>query len=809
MGDSYAPLLFIPIANACLLLWPVKRTNDSTLGTLRSINKMARVISGLLAFILIPLCLLDIVTLVFCVYSCVTGIFALLLKPETLFNGQFANSEFYGVFRFIFICLFYLCVAIFPYLTAFAMGEKLNPQKSSVEEPSGAKKSGAIRLSTCLAALAVCVLVGFFPSRLTTACEAAIEDGSMIPQGLLLLRAVGDQGTMLRACYGMSVRDSMSLFDPVGSSRSAGAVARETYYRVTGKPFNSLPRPAGADSDFYYDDDYYTYIDWYHDRDFAGETVGGVVKGLSLNQSNINGWVDSDESVAHLYWEMNFHNNAGFRKELRAQILLPPHAVVTGCELWVNNVRQKAVVGTRESTRQAYTVAAARGERPLMVSTAGADRVLLQSSTGYWGKDAKLVVEIAAPLTIISKTESALPLPMFAERNFDVTAAHNILLSSNEPLADKSPLISCSGSLPRLNIRGDLSNQQLGTGAGVLMFKRKAGIGPITFPDPLAPGKTLVQIHETNRAPADLPTVIAIDGSSTMGSSIDTICDALASAKFKNATIVWAADEPVVLVSNVDTGSSSWKSAINRLRDASCLGGQNNGHAIDVALENVHGAAQSRIIWLHGPQPVQFSKHQVSNAMNHANCKLFEYQVVIGPNEVVKSLDQCNKLLRVPRLHNLREDLNDLFAQLSGNKESFENVTASLPAGRAVGLTAQHATELQQIFVSDLVVAHEDNHADRLQYGTLAEQFNLVTPLTSALVLDSKNYDEYGVVKRSEANSKTGLAKSTMNKVNPFNPLAGWIPAAPEPPMPLILLCVAFLASGFLWFHRKRKTQCS
>src|SRR5262249_9354518 len=153
-----------------------------------------------------------------------------------------------------------------------------------------------------------------------------------------------------------------------------------------------------------------------------------------------------------------FKNVAGYRKELRAQILLPPHAVVTGCELWVDNVRHKAVIGTRERTRQAYTVAANNGERPLMVSTAGPGRVLLQPSTGYWGKNAKLIVEVTAPLTVLSFEEAALPLPTFAERNFNVAAVHSVSLASSEPLEKGTRLGSADGSSGVGQVRCELTN---------------------------------------------------------------------------------------------------------------------------------------------------------------------------------------------------------------------------------------------------------------------------------------------------------------------------------------------------------------
>ena len=61
--------------------------------------------------------------------------------------------------------------------------------------------------------------------------------------GIRLLRTFGDRELMLRACYGMLRREiDFDLIRMIaGDVNLSPEQAREIYYRVTGKSFNSVP----------------------------------------------------------------------------------------------------------------------------------------------------------------------------------------------------------------------------------------------------------------------------------------------------------------------------------------------------------------------------------------------------------------------------------------------------------------------------------------------------------------------------------------------------------------------------------------
>jgi len=773
-----APLLLIAPANALLLAFP-KDATPGMMPLIRSVRTIALTLSGILLFVTSPLVVLAI------------GALGYMLVEMF---GQYHISLREAV-QEVPMILFYISVAIGPFISALWGASRLRVSRAA----AGARGKGGLRIATVLSVIASFVLIAMFPPVFTKACSEVVANRTMVPHGLLLLRAIGDKDTLLRACYGDS--DSFSNFYvDWRNALDRKPVAREIYYRVTGVPFNSVQHPHDNSGD----DGYYDWIDWY-DSDFAGETVGGIVRGLSLNKSSITGWVDPDEEMAHLNWSMHFKDTAGFRDELRAQILLPPHAVISDCELTVNGVKHKAVIGTRESTRKAYTTAAEKGERPLMVSTAGAGRVLLQSSTGYWGKDADLSFDIITPLKAIADDRVALPLPMFTERNFKVVGNHEIHLTSTEGMVAGPSSVSSLKS----EISGSISNQLLGTSRS-LIFCRKARASAVSAPDPSNRASAIVQTVQASKESDDRPLVVLIDGSSTMQSSMQAICDALATVRSKDATIVWAADEPVVVVQHVPGGRAEWNGAIRRLRDAACLGGQNNGHALDVAFENVKPDSHAAVVWLHGPQPVRFTEVAVASTLtNPKNTdSLYEYQVVTGPNEVVKSLDKCSKLIQVPRIDNIYDDMKMLFAQLSGVQDKYSVQRNLIPVLATTVPLAKHQAELQQLYGAEVVYANTDNKKERIKYGKLAEQLNIVTPLTSALVLDTDKYTEYGVVKHSDSQTlAAGKPELALQSLNAFSAASGVIPAKPEPPMTMIMAFALPLLALFAWLLRRRKAM--
>ncbi|HEY9684240.1 MAG TPA: hypothetical protein V6C86_21860 [Oculatellaceae cyanobacterium] len=816
LGVLFLPLFFIPIANAAaLIVTKFPKPNPTHINIVGSLNTLAYVAAIALTIVLSPLWILD-------------GITILILLLSAFF------SPFVALFGLI--PLFYFFVATGPIITTKALRDQL---KSAMPKD---QKIRWLSLGTSFAVTIAIILIGAFPISFTSTCSQAVTTGTAVMPGLLLLRAIGDEQQLLRACYKQTARLPW-FFEPMGGlDRSAEdydysntklAAHRELYYRITGKPFNSKPRPIqkhdmfsgdffafGPSDDEYYDD--YNYYDYWHghDFDFAGEAVGGVVKGLVLQQSTIQGWVDPNETVAHLTWNMRF-KGINHKSELRTQLLLPPHAVVTGCSLFINGERHDAVFAERNSSRIAYRSAAEAGEKPLLVSTAGADRVLIQSSTGWWSTESDLIVDITAPLVVTDHKKAALPLPVFAERNFEIGGDHQVLLHAFAPIIKiNAPSLESSSDNLKSNtpiIRGKLKNSELANGRGTILFERDSSFDRIYAQDNLAEGSKKNVIQNIDAVPhsADTPLVIVVDGSDSMSKWTSSLCDNLDKISFKNVSLIWASDEPLTIIKNANSNSNEWHTAIKRLRDSSCIGGQNNAQAL---IDGVHSLSESQgnVVWLHAPQPVGFAGNTLVPILRHSNgkIKLYEYQMESGPNEVVKSLDSSNALEQVPKTGTAAEDLSLLFNQLSGQQATYkiqrEFVDKPIPAG----MQSRHPAEIAQLAVGQLVLKNLLNTGMRNYYGSLAEDHNVVTPLTSALVLQHQSdYEKYQVQKHAkkhsaaETSSDTHTSNAKAPQVN--NPLQALIPSKPEPPQSLLIATAVLCLGLFQLFRRNYKNKTS
>jgi hypothetical protein len=189
-------------------------------------------------------------------------------------------------------------------------------------------------------------------------------------RSLAWLRAVGSEQELLRFCYprrGVTL-DLFGVFwwwrDPVSVDQ-----ARQTYYRVTGRPFNAVPPPYGPGSGRLRET---------FDFEQGGASVGAPVHGLSLAGSRLDGSVDADAGLAYLEWTLELSNDSLRVQEARAQITLPPGGVVSRATLWIDGEEREAAFGGRGAVRQAYQNVVQQRRDPLLVTSAGPDRVLVQ-----------------------------------------------------------------------------------------------------------------------------------------------------------------------------------------------------------------------------------------------------------------------------------------------------------------------------------------------------------------------------------------------------------------------------------------------
>src|SRR5690606_31989264 len=146
--------------------------------------------------------------------------------------------------------------------------------------------------------------------------------------GLRWLRVFGSEARLLELCY-VPPKRTTDLISMLIQHRRAVLPdqAREAFFRVTGKPFNTLPPPrlrgVGPEGRFLNE------LAFDNDTGLGGESVAGRVRGLSLSSSRLDGLIEPDAALGYLEWTLEFKNDATVAREARAQIQLPPGGVVS------------------------------------------------------------------------------------------------------------------------------------------------------------------------------------------------------------------------------------------------------------------------------------------------------------------------------------------------------------------------------------------------------------------------------------------------------------------------------------------------
>jgi hypothetical protein len=221
------------------------------------------------------------------------------------------------------------------------------------------------------------------------------------------------------------------------------------------------------------------------------------------------------------------------------------------------------------------------------------------------------------------------------------------------------------------------------------------------------------------------------------------------------------------------------------LRSASFEGGQDNAPALAEALAQLEAEPRATLLWLHGPQPVNF--HGSAARLEQAAGRLKRlpqivlYTVEPGPNELLPDASWAWGARSLPRTAAIDADLSGFFArELSGGQA----YVIERAQGQAADGLARGSDHIARLWAKERVLELMQSNpaANRAAAVALAAEYRLVTPVSGAVVLESKQqYEEARLTPVSQAT----------------------VPTVPEPhEWALILICGAAL----MWLiHRNRQ----
>jgi hypothetical protein len=674
-------------------------------------------------------------------------------------------------------------VPLSPYLALICCGVLRGRAQSAL---------GALRLGRFWPAFAIglgVMLLTQVPAFLTYRglVLAASDEPANRRSGVALLRQFGSEPLMLRECYGLAQRRDFDIdaahWLGTGGTRVSADEAREIFFRVTGKPFNVLPPPevttrsgsSPLESEFIWDDA------------LGGETVSGRVKGLSLFSSRLDAVAEPDAANVYCEWTMEFKNISSQPREARAQIALPPGGIVSRVTLWINGEEREAAFGGRAQVRAAYQqVAVVQRRDPVLVTTCGPDRVLMQCfPVPTNGGTMKIRLGITAPFAQPTPDGGKFFWPKFLERNFKIPAGfhHAAWLQSPAALTAVDSALMPSRTDSENSLRGDLTDGA--AGSVQLACNRKTDA---VWTPALASGRVIRQrlVERPVAPPAKI--FFVVDGSVGMKISAEQIAGLIEKIPSGiEPVVIVAGDEPAPL--RVPDGQPRERQSAGlgaRLENFSFAGGRDNVSALELAWDLASAGDRAAIIWLHDAQPVRLSatdglRQRLEHNPRHLVIR--DVQLCPGPNRIAEQLDGLAGFQIVPDSANLDGLAAWLKFSAATNSEFFllrEQVAAGVENQRG----PQVSRQIERLWARDeaAMLAHIESPADASQF---AAKQQIVTAWSGAVVLETKaQYDQHGL---------TPAAMKT-------------VPSVPEPSTWVLLTFGAFI---LIWMQRRRSSANS
>ena len=617
--------------------------------------------------------------------------------------------------------------------------------------------------------------------------KAANENAAISHEGLDGLRKWGNLKLLLKNCYddrgwGSDILCSFGIKNEIPPAYKI----REIVYRVTGQPFNSFPRDKNI-----LQGRLDPLADWDFDPDVGGEAVGGVIRYLSLAKSTINESIDSDGHVAYLEWDMTFTNNSIRNQEARMQILLPQGAVVSRATLWVNEHMREATIAKKDQARKAYQAVVQASRDPLLVTTSGTDKVLVQCFPVQPKKEMHIRIGMTIPLLLDSQKQELLLMPMILERNFDIAKPHSFKLACRKPIGFPGfkAAEKVEDGKPVYELTGEMTNKQLANCEAVatvamddiekeIWCKAKKGI----IKARIEPAQIKAPSH----------VYFVIDGSKQMEPFAAKIIEGFKGLPENIDPDVILASEEYLHKGEVTDQYKNFGKDWRSLKTMRYVGGQDNLPALCEAYKLAQKNPGSAVVWIHGTQPIKFNglnsltynlePHYCSKHKTYHNAYrpvFYDLQTEAGPNRLAEQFDQSDNFIQVARVGNITQSLGRLFGSWKPETTHYNLVMNESPTGSVPANSIQTSDHLARVWAYRSILAKQKSEPEKAL--ELACNYHLVTPVSGAVVLETmKQYKEHDL--------------------KPSDP-AG-VPTVPEPEMWLLFLVSIFI--GGIYYLRQK-----
>lgn len=575
--------------------------------------------------------------------------------------------------------------------------------------------------------------------------KAISENAEKQEQGIEFLRKYGSEDYILQLVGLRRGRVYLSdiVFDVFsGSKMTSSEKAREVYYRLTGKTHDSIAAPTR----FSFGDD---------DARFWRE------KDISLVSSQMDGSIDNDASLGYLEWTFTLQNkNQSQSLEGFTQIQLPPNAVVSRLTLWIDGEEREAAFAERSRVTNAYEQVTAKKRDPVLVTTAGRDRVNLKCfPITANGGEMKMRVGITFPLILEDEKNGLVRLPYFRDKNFQipVQTKHSVWLESKRELQSANQNLKLETKENLFAVRGNLADAEITDALSAIRAVKSDEYETVWAQN----GENIIaqKVTETH---GERPSrfVFVADASAAMKPEGEKIAAAIRNlpAESEVALVLTNGNALNKELSFPHSFTGNPSQIAEKIEQATFGGGTDNLPALTKAWDLANERANSAVIWIHSPQPYKFSTSNdlAQRLTRRPNATtIYSVSTASGFEEVEKELDKLSYLQSVPRFGDLRTDLERLILQLNHSKKSFGYNRVNLEKFDVAGSkeTSKHLVRLWANEEINRILATEKDEKKAVE---LAMKNLLVTPVTGAVVLETAaQYEQFGLHPADKTNVPT------------------------------------------------------
>lgn len=555
---------------------------------------------------------------------------------------------------------------------------------------------------------------------------AMSDDAPTRDRGLDLLRHLDCEQDLRMQCADERTSGIPGLFWRIGPERE-----RQLYFAVTGKPYgNSLTESVYSMSDEY----------------LSKHVVGQPVKGLNLLRSAMTGYINTETLTSTVNWTFVFKNGTFENQEARAEIAVPPGAVISDLKLWAEGEPHRAFFGATDRL-QGATYGGTVGNwvnfgvsDPAMITDLGRGRVLLKVAPVAAQKELKVQVTLTERLKPLPTklAEASLTLPKFIDTNFALSGQHTMRLhapQSSEMSVDVKGKVDTETAADGGDLLlASLKEEDLNGSPIAVKVKRQNFMGPYFIEDTISPmggfiKETVREVATT--APEHL--VVVVDNSQSMKENVDEVIAALQRIPQN------VADKTTFVIPSQGDQSEpvSLQDGLRKLKTQKFDGGQDNLQAVIKAAEAAGETKHGAVLWIHGPQP-NFNEEMY--IMNPYIERPAFYELALDDrftdtNEFFKNHREIGPFVPVTRGASIAEDLSLFVSKWKqGGKEFVVELVRSTDKPNCKPVTKEQAAELIKLCARDEAYAmlRQSNGAGAAE---LASACRLVTPVTGAFVL--------------------------------------------------------------------------